>query len=87
MVRGAHKFICNDNEPEFIAEKIKMTRKSTWRFLCLAMGNPCENGYIKSVKGKTRDAVMNREVFLFVEETKIIVKYHRLEYNYLRFIY
>lgn len=52
--------------------------------LYIEPGNPWENGYIESFKGKLRDEVLNREVFDTLWEAKVLVERWRREYNHTR---
>ena len=52
--------------------------------LYIAPGSPWENGYVESLNGKLRDAMLNREIFDTVGEAKVLVERWRNEYNHLR---
>ncbi|MAI72544.1 MAG: hypothetical protein CMM01_16785 [Rhodopirellula sp.] len=36
--------------------------------LFIAKGSPCENGYVESFNGTLRDELLDREIFLILEE-------------------
>jgi transposase InsO family protein len=47
-------------------------------------GSPWENGYIESFNGKSRDELLNREVFTTLTEAKVLIEAWRKEYNHFR---
>ena len=52
--------------------------------LFIEPGSPWENGYIESFNGKLRDELLNREIFMTLEEAKILIEQWRKEYNQVR---
>ena len=47
-------------------------------------GQPLENGYVESFNGKLRDELLNRELFLSIEEARWVIDRWRLDYNHHR---
>jgi putative transposase len=52
--------------------------------LFIEPGSPWENGYIESFNGKLRDELLNREIFMTLEEAKVLIEQWRREYNQVR---
>jgi transposase InsO family protein len=52
--------------------------------LFISKGSPWENGYVESVNGKFRDELLNRELFLSLEEARWLIDRWRLDYNHHR---
>lgn len=52
--------------------------------LFIAKGSPWENGYVESFNGKLRDELLNRELFLSLEEARWVMDRWRLDYNHQR---
>ena len=52
--------------------------------LSIAKGSPWENGYVESFNGKLRDELLNRELFLSLEEACWVIDRWRLDYNHYR---
>ena len=52
--------------------------------LFIEPGSPWENGYIESFNGKLRDELLNREIFMTLEEAKVLIEQWRREYNQIR---
>jgi hypothetical protein len=44
----------------------------------------CENGYVESFNGKLRDELLNRELFVSLEEARWVIDRWRLDYSYRR---
>ena len=82
-VRGEPQFIRGDNGPEFIAEAVRswLARRGA-KTLCIAPGSPWENAHGETFNGRLRDGLLDREVFETLEEAKVILEDHRLEYNH-----
>ena len=51
---------------------------------CVQQGSPWENGYIESFNGKLRDELLNWEIFMTLEEAKVLIEQWRREYNQVR---
>lgn len=84
-VRGVPGFIRSDNGPEFVAHEVKwfLARQGV-NTLFIEPGSPWENAYIESFNSRFRDEVLNRELFMGLEEAKVVVEDHRLDYNHRR---
>ena len=52
--------------------------------LFIAKGSPWENGYVESFNGKLRDELLNRELFLSLEEARWVIDRWRIDYNHHR---
>ena len=52
--------------------------------LFIAKGSPWENGYVESFNGKLRDELLNRELFLSLDEARWVIDRWRLDYNHRR---
>ena len=84
-VRGAPQHIRSDNGPEFIARKIqRWLNRAAVRTLYVGKASPWENGYVESFKGKLRDELLNRELFLGLDEARCVLDEWRLDYNHHR---
>jgi putative transposase len=84
-VRGAPEFIRSDNGPEFISNTVKkFLRNSGVDTLYVEPGSPWENGYIESFNSKLRDELLNRELFLHIDELRYVVDRWRMDYNHYR---
>jgi transposase InsO family protein len=84
-VRGEPDFIRSDNGPEFASNAVKKWLKASGiRTLFVAPGSPWENGYVESFNSKLRDELLNRELFLHIDELRYIVDRWRMDYNHYR---
>jgi putative transposase len=84
-VRGAPAYIRSENGPEFISSVVKKwLRKSGVETLYIAPGSPWENGYIESFNSRLRDELLNRELFLSIDELRYVVDRWRMDYNHYR---
>ncbi|HIK93908.1 MAG TPA: transposase, partial [Planctomycetes bacterium] len=73
-VRGTPQHIRSDNGPEFVAAVIRdWLRRSDVGPLFIAKGSPWENGYVESFNGKLHDELLNRELFLSMEEARWVI--------------
>jgi transposase InsO family protein len=52
--------------------------------LYIAKGSPWENGYVESFNSKLRDELLNRELFLSLEEARWVIDQWQLDYNQQR---
>ena len=83
--RGVPAFLRSDNGAEFTARTVQRWLKRVGvKTLYIAPGSPWENGYVESLNGKLRDAMLNREIFDTLWEAKVLVERWRNEYNHLR---
>ena len=84
-VRGAPKHIRSDNGPEFVSKAVcRWLDRADVKTLFIAKGSPWENGYVESFNGKLRDELLNRELFLSLEEARWVIERWRLDYNHHR---
>ena len=58
--------------------------KADVKTLFVAKGSPWENGYVESFNGKLRDELLNREIFLILDEVRWVMDRWRLDYNHHR---
>ena len=82
---GIPEHIRSDNGPEFTAKKVRrwLTNLGV-KTLFIEPSSPWENGYIESFNGKLRDELLDREIFMTLEEAKILIEQWRREYNQIR---
>ena len=84
-VRGTPQHIRSDNGPEFVAKAVcRWLEKADVKTLFVAKGSPWENGYVESFNGKLRDELLNREIFLSLDEFRWVIDRWRLDYNHHR---
>ena len=84
-VRGTPQQIRSDNGPEFVAKTVRRwLERSDVKTLFIAKGSPWENGYVESFNGKLRDELLNRELFLSLEEARWVIDRWQLDYNHHR---
>ena len=85
VVRGAPAFIRSDNGPECASRAVrKWLAHAGVKTLFVAPGSPWENGYVESFNEKLRDELLNRELFLHIEELRYVVDRWRIDYNHYR---
>ena len=73
------------HRPEFANKAVKTwLEHSGVKTLFVALGSPWENGYIESFNGRLRDELLNRELFLSINELKYVVDRWRMDYNHYR---
>ena len=58
--------------------------KADVKTLFVAKGSPWGNGYVESFNGKLRDELLNREIFLSLDEVRWVMDRWRLDYNHHR---
>ena len=84
-VRGTPQHIRSDNGPEFVAKAVQnWLDQAGVQTLFIAKGSPWENGYVESFNGTLRDELLNREIFLSLEEARWVIDRWRLDYNHHR---
>jgi putative transposase len=84
-VRGVPEHIRSDNGPEFVAKAVvRWLERADVGTLFIAKGSPWENGYVESFNGKLRDELLNRELFLSLEEARWVIDRWRLDYKHHR---
>ncbi len=52
--------------------------------MTLDTGSPWENGYVESFNSKLRDELLNRELFLHIDELTYVADRWRRDYNHYR---
>ena len=82
LTPGCPTHIRSDNGPEFIATALQ----AWYRLLAVAPlfiepGSPLENGYVESFNGKSRDELLNGELFYTLQEAHVLVERGRRQYN------
>ncbi len=71
--------------PEFVARSVRRwLQRADVTTLFIAKGSPWENGYVESFNGKLRDELLNRELFLSLEEARFVIDRWRLDYTHHR---
>ena len=84
-VRGAPEYIRSDNGPEFVSHAVKKWLEvSGVNTLYVAPGSPWENGYVESFNSTLRDELLNRELFLHIDELRYVTDRWRMDYNHYR---
>lgn len=84
-VTGCPAYIRSDNGPEFVSNAVqKWLGNSGVDTLYIAPGSPWENGYIESFNSKLRDELLNRELFLYIDELRYVADRWRMDYNHYR---
>ena len=84
-VRGCPKYIRSDNGPEFVSKAVqKWLEVSGVDTLYVAPGSPWENGYVESFNSRLRDELLNRELFLHIDELRYVADRWRMDYNHYR---
>jgi len=85
VFHGVPEYIRSDNGPEFVSKQIRHWLKASGvQTLYIEPRSPWENGYIKSLNGKLRDELLNREIFDILFEAKVLVGRWKTEYNTVR---
>lgn len=80
--RGCPTHIRSDNGPEFIARALQAWyRVLTVASLLIEPGSPWENGYGESFNGKSRDELLNGELFYTVYEAQVVIQRWRRQDN------
>ncbi len=84
-VRGCPKYIRSDNGPEFVSKAVKKWLEvSGVDTLYVAPGSPWENGYVESFNSRLRDELLDRELFLHIDELRYVANRWRMDYNHYR---
>jgi transposase InsO family protein len=84
-VRGEPEYIRSDNGSEFVSKVVQSWLEyANVETLYIAPGSPWENGYVESFNGKFRDELLNRELFLSIDELRYVVNRWRMNYNHYR---
>ena len=83
--RGTPEHIRSDTGPEFVSRVIcRWLKEADVKTLFIPKGSPWENGYVESFNGTLRDELLNREIFLILEEACWVIDRWRLEYSHHR---
>ena len=62
-----------DSGVEFVSNVVqKWLKASGVETLFVALGSPWENGYVESFNSKLRDELLNRELFLHIDELRYV---------------
>ena len=84
-VRGIPDHLRSDNGPEFVAQAVtRWLDQAGVETLFIAKGSPWENGYVESFNSRFRDELLNRELFVGLEDARWIVDRWRLDFNHRR---
>ena len=84
-VRGTPQHIRSDNGPEFVANRVRRwLNQANVQTLFVAKSSPWENGYIESFNSRFRQELLDRELFLGLEDARWCVDQWRLDYNHHR---
>jgi transposase InsO family protein len=84
-IRGAPQHIRCDNGPEFVADEIqRWLGQAAVDTLYIQKASPWENGYVESFNSRLRDELLNRELFLGLDEARYVLDEWRNEYNHHR---
>ena len=84
-VRGRPEHLRSDNGPEFVAQAVRRwLAQAEVKTLFINKGSPWENGYVESFHGKLRDELLNREIFLSLDEARWVIDRWRSDYNHRR---
>ena len=85
LVRGAPAYLRSDNGPEFVSREVtKWLDHAGVKTLFVAPGSPWEHGSVESFNEKLRDELLNRELFLHIDELRYVVDSWRMDYNHYR---
>ena len=81
--RGTPAHLRSDNGPEFVARSVfRWLDQAGVGTLFIAKGSPWENGYSESFNGKLCDGLLNRELFLSLEEARWVINPWRIDCNH-----
>ena len=84
-VRGVPEHIRSDNGPEFVARMVtRWLYRAGVKTLFIARGSPWEHGCVESFNSRFRDELLNRELFVGLEDARWVVDRWRLDYNHQR---
>lgn len=84
-VRGAPEHIRSDNGPEFVARTVRRwLDRANVKTLYIAKASPWENGYVESFNSRFRQELLDRELFLGLDDARWVIDRWRLDYNHHR---
>ena len=70
-----------DNGPEFITNALQeWSAGSGCSAAYISPGSPLENSFVESFNSRFRDEFLNIELFISVQEAKLLAEQHRIEY-------
>lgn len=73
ILRGPPAYMCSDNGPEFVAEKVlKWITAVGVKTAFIESDSPWENGYCESFNARFRGKLLNGEIFYTLAEAKTI---------------
>ena len=85
ITRGIPEHIRSDNGPEFTAKAVrKWLSRLGVTTLFIEPGSPWENGYVESFNARSRDGLLDGEIFTTLLEAKVLIENWRREYNTVR---
>ena len=85
IFRNIPEHIRSDNGPEFTDKAIReWLNRSGVKTLYTEPDSPWENGYIESFNARLRDELLDREIFITLEEARILIEQWRKDYNQVR---
>ena len=83
--RRPPNYLRSDNGPGFTSQAVReWLGRVGVKTVYIESGSPWENSYNESFNGKLRDELLNREIFYFLQEAKILIEGWRQEYNKVR---
>ena len=81
--RGVPKYLRSERGPEFVAQAVtRWLYRASVKTLFIANGSPWENGYVESFNARFRDELLNRELFVGLEDARWIIDQWRLDFNH-----
>jgi len=84
-VRESPEHLRSDNGPEMVAKDVqRWLDRASVRSLYIQKASPWENGYVESFNGKLRDELLERELFLGLDEARYVLDEWRSDYNHRR---
>lgn len=74
---GAQRYLRSDNGPEFIAHAVKdWLAQSGVGTLYIELGAPWQNAYSESFNSRSRDELLDREIFTTLAEASVLAEEH-----------
>ena len=82
ILRGSPAYVRSDNGLEFVAQAVRDWIAAVGaKTVYIEPGSPWENGYVESFNARSRDELLNREIFYTLKEAQIIIEGWRKHYN------
>jgi len=70
-----------DHGPEFITNaEHEWSAASDYSAAYISPGSPFDNSFVESFTSRYRDESLNSELFISVQEAKLLAEQHRIEY-------